>query len=108
MKIPFLSLFKAVEKRVSLNRGLFFWYRHHNALFFLCFFIVLSIGSWRWYYSLYQYRFSDEEKKQYIEANFEETVFKESKFRDVVDRLTERTRKHEEPLELKRDIFKGK
>ena len=87
---------------------LFFWYKHHKMVFFLVFLIVLCIGGWKWYYSLYQYRFSDEEKKQYIEANFRETAFKEAKFLDLVGQLTARERQHTETLELKRDIFEGK
>lgn len=108
MKIPFLFLFKKIAGGFSSKNMLFFWYRHYKAMFFLLFLAVLSIGGWKWYYSLHQYRFSDEEKKQYVEQYFKETTFKETRFREVVDRLTERARLHEETLELKRDIFKGR
>lgn len=107
MKIPFLSFFKKMTSRFSPKNMLFFWYRHYKAMFFLLFLVVLSIGGWNWYYSLYRYSFSDEEKKQYVEQYFKETTFKEARFREVVDDLVERRRMHEETLELKRDIFKG-
>ncbi|MEK9151166.1 MAG: hypothetical protein AAB547_00875 [Patescibacteria group bacterium] len=108
MKIPFLSFFKKIADRFSSKNMLFFWYRRYKAMFFLLFLAVLAIGGWNWYYSLYRYRFSDEEKKQYVEQYFKETTFKEAKFREVVDRLMERARMHGETLELKRDIFKGR
>ena len=108
MTIPFLSFFKKISERFSARGLLFFWYRHYKALFFIGFVIVLAIGGWKWYDSLYRYRWSDEEKKQYIELSFKETVFKETKFRDVVSDLAARARLHEETLELKRNIFEGK
>lgn len=100
--------FKGVQERFSSRRFLFFWYRHYKFLFFLLFLVVLSIGGWKWYYSLYEYAFTEEEKKEYIESYFKETVFKETKFREVVGNLRERTRMHGETFESTRDISKGK
>lgn len=71
------------------------------------FFIAIFFAGWNWYYSFYQYRLSDEEKKQYIEQHFKETAFKEKEFLNVVDMLMKRTRLVE-TLEIKRNIFKGK
>ncbi|MFZ2299946.1 MAG: hypothetical protein WAW00_02340 [Candidatus Moraniibacteriota bacterium] len=108
MNIPFLHFFKKIRGTFSSKGVMFFWYRHYTAMFFLLFLVVLSLGGWKWYYSLYRYRLSDEEKKRYVEQYFKETTFKEARFRDVVDDLVERRRMHEETLELKRDIFEGK
>lgn len=107
MNLPFQNFFQKNGERFSLGNILFFWYRYHKILFFCGFFIVLFFGAWRWYYNLYQYRLSDEEKKQYIEQNFRETVFKESSFQSVVEMLAKRTERVE-TLEVKRDIFRGK
>jgi hypothetical protein len=101
---PFL---KKISNHFSFNGILSFWYRHHGVLFILCFFITIFFAGWNWYYSFYQYRLSDEEKKQYIEQHFRETAFKEKEFLNVVDMLMKRS--HDaETLEIKRDIFKGK
>lgn len=108
MTIPFLASFKKLAKRFSLRDTIFFWYRHYKVLLFLGFLIVLSIGGWDWYQSLYQYHFSDDEKKQYIESYFKETSLNEAKFRGTVDALQARARTHEEWLSLKRNIFVGK
>jgi NADH:ubiquinone oxidoreductase subunit H len=107
MNISFQNFFKKSGEYFSLRKMLSFWYRHHTALFFCAFFAVLFFGAWSWYYSLYQYRLSDEEKKQYIEQNFRETVFKELVFHNVVEMLTKRTEMAETP-EIKRNIFQGK
>lgn len=107
MSISLQLFLKKISERFSFNGVLSFWYRHHRILFFLGFFIAIFFAGWNWYYSFYQYRLSDEEKKQYIEQNFKETALKEKEFLNVVDMLVKRTREAE-TLEIKRDIFKGK
>lgn len=101
------SFLKKISGRFSARGMLSFWYRHYKKLFFLGFFAVLLIGGWNWYYSFYQYRLSDEEKKQYVEQYFKETAFQETEFREVTEALMERARLHEETLKPKRNIFEG-
>lgn len=108
MTIPSFSFLKKISEHFSVRGVLSFWYRHYKILFFFGFLVVLLIGGWNWYSSLYQYRLSDEEKKQYVEQYFKETTFKETQFRNVVDALSERARLHEEILQPKRNIFEGK
>lgn len=108
MKLSPLYFVKKIIAFFSFGRVVSFWYRHYKSLFFLGFFMVVLLGGWRWYHSFYQYRLSDEEKKQYVEQYFKETTFNEKKFRDTVQALSERTRLHEEKLEIDRNIFEGK
>ncbi|MDP3957181.1 MAG: hypothetical protein Q8Q10_01630 [bacterium] len=108
MTIPFLSLFKRLVKRFSFRSAIFFWFRHYKKFFFLGFLVILSVGGWNWYQSLYRYRFSDDEKKRYIDSYFKETIFKETRFRETVENLVVRADLHEEVLQLKRNIFEGK
>lgn len=105
MKIPFPSFFTKVKEHFSLGNTLVLWYRYYKILVFIGFFLVLSFGGWNYYHSVYQYRFSDEEKKQYVDSYFKETTFKETRFNEVVDSLRARARMHEETLEIKRNIF---
>jgi hypothetical protein len=107
MSISFQPFLKKISERFSFKGVLSFWYRHHRTLFFLGFFIAIFFAGWNWYYSFYQYRLSEEEKKQYIEQHFKETAFKEKEFLLVVDMLMKRTLEAE-PLEIKHDIFQGK
>lgn len=96
------------KNRFAPKQALFFWYRHYKVMFFVLFLIVLGFGGWSWYYSLYRYRWNDAEKKQFLDAYFKETAFKEAKFRDVIDRLKERAYLYEKNPDLGRDIFTGK
>lgn len=95
-------------KRFSLRGAIYFWYRHYKVFLFFGFLIALFIGGWNWYQSLYQYQFSSDEKKQYIDSYFKETTFDEKKFRETADDLATRARVHEEWLPLSRNIFEGK
>ena len=105
MKIPFLSFFTRVKEHFSFGNTLVLWYRYYKMLVFIGFFIVLLFGGLNYYYSVYQYRFSDEEKKQYVDSFCKETTFKEARFNEVVDGLRVRARMHEETFEIKRNIF---
>lgn len=108
MTLPFSSFFKKISRRFSARKMLFFWYRHYKVPFVFLFLIVLSIGGWHWYYSFYQYRLSDEEKRQYIEQSYKEITFKDVKFHTLVDAFRERSRRHQETLKIERNIFEGK
>lgn len=107
MTIPFLPTVQKLIKYVSFRDMIFFWYRHYKMLLFFGFLVILLIGGWDWYRSLYRYRFSDDEKRQYIDSYFKETSLDEAKFRETVDALTTRARVHEEWLPLTRNIFEG-
>lgn len=87
---------------------MFFWYRHYKAMFFVGFLVVLGFGAFFWYQHLYQYQWSDDQKRAFIEQHFKETVFKEKAFREVVDHLKGRAEAHEVAPALSRDIFSGK
>lgn len=104
-KIPFLEKFL---KRFSSKKVLFFWYRHYKLLFFFGFLSVAAYGGYSWYRNLYQYQWSDQQKTEFLEKNFTETAFQEKNFQDVVARLKERSRIHEQDLILERDIFGSK
>ncbi|MDO8565638.1 MAG: hypothetical protein Q7S04_00440 [Candidatus Moranbacteria bacterium] len=108
MTIPFPPIFKKLLGNSSLRGAIFFWYRRYKVVFFFGFLIVLSIGGWNWYQSLYQYHFSDDEKKQYIDSYFRETTFKETQFRETIGDLKARALLHEKWLPLTRNIFEGK
>lgn len=107
MTIPFFSFFEKLLKRFFSRSTLFFWFRHYKILFFFGLFIISLSGAWTWYQSLYRYHMSDDEKKQYVDSYFKETIFEETKFHEIVDDLAARARRHEETLPLIRNIFKG-
>lgn len=100
--------FKNFQRYFSLKRGMFFWYQHYKIMFFAGFVAVLSLGGYFWYNNLYQYHWSDEQKKEFIATHFKATTFKEKAFAQLVTDLKARAERHQEPLHLSRDIFSGK
>jgi hypothetical protein len=99
--------FKALGKKFSPKKGLFFWYRYYKVMFFFGFLIVLGAGGYFWHYNLYRHQWSDQEKKAFIESNFKETVFKEKEFVKLVESLKKRESRSQEALPLTHDIFTG-
>lgn len=104
MRLPSVPQFK---KYVSGKHLMFFWYRHYKAFFFLGFLLVLGYGGTVWYGNLYQYQWSPETKKAYLEQHFKETVFKERAFLEAVKGLQSRSEEHEEKPKLVRNVFTG-
>lgn len=100
--------FTAFKKVFSFKRAMAFWYRHYKAMFFALFLAVFAVGGYFWYNTLYQYHWTDERKKEFIEANFKATAFKEKAFRQLVTDLKNRAVRNEKALPLTRDIFSGK
>ncbi|MFZ3032042.1 MAG: hypothetical protein WA082_03330 [Candidatus Moraniibacteriota bacterium] len=103
-----LQFSQNLKKYFSWKRLMFFWYRHYKVMFFFGFLVVLGFGGFIWYKNLYQYQWSEETKKTFLEQHFKETRFKERNFVGVVERLKERAIFHETTPVISRDIFSGK
>lgn len=99
--------FKKLKRSFSLKRGMFFWYQHYKSLFFFGFIAVLGLGGFLWYKNLYQYHWSEEQKKEFISIHFKATNFKEKAFQELVADLRDRAKRFEEPVPLRRDLFSG-
>lgn len=108
MKQTFLKGLKKKLSAFSPREIMFFWYRHYKLVFSLFFLIILGLAGYQWNYSLHQYQWSEEQKKEYIEATFKETRFKEEEFQALVKQLKERQAEHEEGVPIRRDIFTGR
>jgi len=100
--------FKNAKKYFSLKQWMLRWYRSYKILFFSGFMVVFGLGAYFWYNNLYQYRWSAERKKEFIETHFKATVFKEKPFQQLVSDFKERANRHEGTPPLTRDIFLGK
>lgn len=98
---------KSIQQYVSPKQWMLFWYRHYKGMFFFGFLVVLGSGGYFWYNNLYQYRWNEEQKNQFIEKHFKSTVFQEKKFHQLVDDLRDRAKRHEEIPSLSKDIFSG-
>ena len=100
-------LSRKIKNQFSWKQGMFFWYRHYKGMFFVGFLAVLCLGGFFWYRYLYQYHWTEEQKKTYIEQHFKETQFKEQAFESTVGNLGTRARLHESTPLLSRNIFSG-
>lgn len=99
---------KHLKKQLSSWQPLFVWYRHYKLLFFISFCIVLGFGGFAWYQDLYGYGWDDAKKREFLDTYAKETSFKEAKYQDTVDRLKQRSERHQTDPVLTKDIFFGK
>lgn len=61
-----------------------------------------------WYASLYQYQWTDEQKKQFRTEYAGQTTFRTERFDHTVEVLQERIRLHQNLPTVKKDVFTGK
>jgi len=108
MNNSFTTSFQKFKEKISSWSILFFWYRHYRKIFFIGFLIVFSLGGWDYYYSVFRYRLTDEEKNQYINSYFKEVLFDKKKFLDTIDTLEKREESHTQSPYLTKNIFQSK
>lgn len=71
-------------------------------MLFLC---VSSFGAWYWYYSLYQYQWSDSQKKSFLESYAKETEFRASRFNGAVKSVQQRQDEFGKDPAIVHDMF---
>lgn len=89
------------------RRGLYFWIQHYKSLFVVSFFIVTGFIAYEWNHDLYEYHWTEGERKAYLETTAKETAFDEKKFLGVIERLDQDRERHESKFETGRDLFAG-
>ncbi len=83
------------------------WLRHYKFLFFLLFLVVASWGGYEWRRNLFVYHWSEQERKQYLEATVKETAFQEKEFLAVLAQLASLAERHAENTVPERELFIG-
>lgn len=102
-----LSL-QPISRFFSFKHLMSLWYRHYKIMFFSGFVAVFLLAGYFWYTTLYQYQWSEERKREFIETHYKATAFKEKAFEQLVSGLKERAVRYNKPFPLSRDIFSGK
>ncbi len=87
-----------------LHRLILIWYFSHRYLFFFLLLVTLVSGLWFWKQAVYQYHWSDEQKRAYLNEHAKETNFKEEKFKSALEEAHSREQSFQEKQEF-RDIF---
>lgn len=79
-----MSMSRITDSVVSL------WIRSYTYLFFVAFFGVCAWGAFLWYYSLYRFQWSPEQKRTYTESQSHRTVLNKNDFDQVLGTLDHR------------------
>ncbi|MFZ1654256.1 MAG: hypothetical protein WAT84_00265 [Candidatus Moraniibacteriota bacterium] len=99
--------FKKISFAAARKRGLYFWIRHYKTLFSLCFIVITGFVAYQWHRDLYRYRWTEGQRKAYLEQTAKETAFQEKKFLEALERLDHDQEVHQATLETGRDLFAG-
>ncbi len=87
-----------------LHRMILIWYFSHRYLFFILLLVTVSSGLWFWKQAVYQYHWSDDKKRSYLNEHAKETNFKEEKFNSVLEDIRSKEKSFHEKQES-RDLF---
>lgn len=93
-----------ISTRDILHRLVLMWYFSHKYLFFVLLIITASSGIWFWKQAVYQYHWTDEQKRLYLNEHAKETNFKEDKFKSALEEVAAKEDSFKEKREY-RDIF---
>lgn len=87
-----------------MHRLILMWYFSHKYLFFVLLILIAAFGVWFWWQTVYQYHWTDEQKRVYLNEHAKETNFKEEKFKKVLEEIAAKEKSFENKKEY-RDIF---
>jgi hypothetical protein len=94
-------------KNISFSSRKFmtFLFRYSRPFLLFVFFLVFGYGLFVWYENAYRNEWSEAEKQSYALSAFQETVFREDAFDQVIQYVQERAQQHEDSVTLERDYF---
>jgi hypothetical protein len=84
-----------------------FWSKHYRLIFLGFSLVVLSLGMYFWYQSLYQSEWSSERKNQYKKSQNKEVDLKEQEFKRVVGEVKRKEDAFKETPRSVKNIFKS-
>lgn len=84
------------------------WRRRSPIVFFILFFGVLGLGIFSWYQSLYLFKWSADEEREYRLSKDRQVKFQRDRFDAVLKSLDDRSKLHREIPPAFRDVFFGK
>lgn len=87
-----------------LRQLILVWYFSHKYLFLALLIVTVSYGAWFWKQTVYEYHWTEEQKRTYLDQHAKETNFKEDNFKKALDEVSARKESFDEKTSY-RDIF---
>ncbi len=103
-----LSSFKsfAFKPSFSVRKSMMFWYQSYRWFFIFFFVVVMALGGWKWYQSLYHYTWTETQKQEFLKSYAEATDFRSNRFETVIKGLDERSQKNAVAPSIEHDLFR--
>lgn len=93
------------KPNISGRNIMVFLFRYSRPFLIFIFFLIFGYGLFIWYENAYRGEWSEEQKEQYAETAFEETVFRERAFDRAIEFYSDRAKRHERSVSVERDYF---
>jgi hypothetical protein len=72
---------------------------------FILFFILSGYCIYVWYSCVYDYRWSEDKKSEYLKTKDKEVTFNRKKFQEIVEKEQKREEEYDKKITVERDIF---
>lgn len=95
---------RTIERAGRLASAL--WRRWRHRVLFTILIAILIGGGAVWYWSLYMFRWTEDQKAEYIRSKLQTVQFREGKFEEAVNLFGERHAGFESVSKDGKDIFK--
>jgi len=93
------------KPNVSFRDHLSFFSRCAGLFFIVLFCVAFGAGLYDWYANVYKGDWTDEQKRQYAETAFQETLLKGDMFRVAVASVSNMATSHSTSVKVSNDLF---
>jgi len=100
-----IDLKKNIFSRAFLEKIIEFFRGSVKLFVFLLFLGLSGYCVYLWYSRVYDYRWSEERKVEYLETKDKEVTFNRQKFQEIIHQEEQRATEYEKKIIIERDIF---
>jgi hypothetical protein len=104
-----MNLFKKSDKKINvrsiLPKFILMWSRIHKFVFAIFFAVLVGLGAYIWYQSIYSGQWSADKKQQYLDSQEKSVTLKEREFNKTLDDIEQRKRAFDADYQPIKDIF---
>lgn len=103
--MKYFSFYKKLSFSKACSSVGIWWCSNERYIFFFLFLVVIGMGIFSWYNSLYVFKWTSEQEKEYRLSRDIQVRFQKDEFQKVLKTLDSRAKKHEEENVAPRNIF---
>ncbi|MFZ2626898.1 MAG: hypothetical protein WAX81_04390 [Candidatus Moraniibacteriota bacterium] len=96
---------KYIDSGVLWGQLVKFFSGNFKSFVFILFFILSGYCVYLWYSYVYDYRWSEDKKSEYLKTKDKEVTFNRKKFQEIVEKEQKREEEYAKKIIVEQDIF---